>query len=57
MKIEKKLGSRWGAGDVRVGGQGRCERRIEVFVKIKKWGGHVGGLRGVGCGVGWSGWM
>ena len=34
------------------GGQGGCERRIEVFVKIqkKKWGGgRVGG--------GGSGWM
>ena len=30
-----------GAVGVRVGGQGGCERRIEVFVKIKKkfWGG------------------
>ena len=28
------------------GGQGGCERRIEVFVKIKKkWGGGVGGGR------------
>ena len=39
------------------GGQGRCERRIEVFVKIKKkkfffFGGWVGGVR-----VGGSGWM
>ena len=46
-------GSGWG----RVGGQSGCERRIEVFVKIKKkkifgggsgggggrWGGRVGG--------------
>ena len=39
-----------------VGGQGGCERRIEVFVKIKKkWG--VGG-GGLGRGSGWgSGWM
>ena len=38
------------------GGQGGCERRIEVFVKIqKKWGG--GGESGRG-GSGWgSGWM
>ena len=35
------------------GGQGGCERRIEVFVKIqkKKLGGFGGG------GVGGSGWM
>ena len=47
----------WGAvwvrgGGVRVrgGGQGGCDRRIEVFVKIQKknWGG--GGGRGVGWG-------
>ena len=31
-----------------MGGQGGCERRIEVFVKIKKMGGWVGG--------GGSGW-
>ena len=41
-----------GGGSVRggrVGGQGGCERRIEVFVKIQKknWGGggRVGGVR------------
>ena len=52
------------------GGQGGCERRIEVFVKIQKkkfffWGGGVrfwgGGVRwgGVGWGgrVGGSEWM
>ena len=45
MKIEKKIGEG--------GGGGRCERRIEVFVKIQKkdffffWGG----------GGGESGWM
>ena len=38
MKIQKKKmfffwgGSGWGGG----GGQGGCERRIEVFVKIKQ---------------------
>ena len=43
------------------GGQGGCERRIEVFVKIQKknfflggggvrWGGGVGGGVGVGLG-------
>ena len=30
----------WG---VELGGQGGCERRIEVFVKIQKKGGRVGG--------------
>ena len=38
-------GSGWGGG-----GQGKCERRIEVFVKIKKngWeeGGYGRGIRG-----------
>ena len=36
-----------------LGGQGGCERRIEVFVKIQKknWGCRVGGGR-----VGVSGW-
>ena len=43
-----------------LGGQGGCERRIEVFVKIKKknWGGgcRVGGGGGGGRGrVGGSG--
>ena len=35
-----------GGGPGRVGGQGGCERRIEVFVKIqkKKLGGGRGGL-------------
>ena len=44
-----------------VGGQGGCERRIEVFVKIQKkklGGGGVGGGGGDGrVGVGGSGWM
>ena len=43
-----------GGRGVRLGGQGGCERRIEVFVKIpkkKKWGGGVGG----GEGSGWGG--
>ena len=43
------------------GGQGRCERRSEAFVKIqkKKMGGvQVGGWGGVGFeGGGGSGWM
>ena len=48
MKIKKKIGGRG-----QVGGQGGCERRIEVFVKIqqKYWG---VGERGQ---VGGSGWM
>ena len=37
-----------------VGGQGGCERRIEVFVKIQK---KIGGGEGRGRGwVGGSGW-
>ena len=32
----KKLGGGGGGGRVRLGGQGRCEQRIEVFVKIQK---------------------
>ena len=44
------------------GCQGGCERRIEVFVKIKKknffFGGGVGGsVGGVGLGGGGSDWM
>ena len=48
MKIPKKIG---GGGGGRVGeaGQGRCERRSEVFVK-KKIGGGGGGRVGVGLG-------
>ena len=44
-------------------GQGGCERRIEVFVKIqnkrkKILGGGQGGVGGEGSGWGWrSGWM
>ena len=58
MKIQKKkLGGGGGSG---WGGQGGCERRIEVFVKIKKkivWGGGGGWVEG-GFGLwGWSGWM
>ena len=48
-------GVRWGVG--LVGGQGGCERRIEVFVKIqKKLGGEGGGGRGWVGGGGGSGW-
>ena len=52
-----------GGGGVRgvgLGGQGECERRIEVLLKIQKkifffWGG--GRLGGGGVGLGGSGWM
>ena len=54
----KKIGGGGGVGGVRVvGGQGGCERRIEVFVKIQKkigggGSGRGGGVRGrVGGGV------
>ena len=45
-----------------LGGQGGCERRIEVFVKIKKknffFGGGGGLVEGSGLGGGgWSGCM
>ena len=43
-------------GGVGFGGQGGCERRIEVLVKIKKkWG--IGGGGGGGVRLGGSGWM
>ena len=45
---------RWGGGVGLVGGQGGCEQRIEVFVKIqKKKNGRLGGRGGVGSG-GWG---
>ena len=48
------MGGRWR-------GQGGCERRIEVFVKIQKKkfsGGGGGGAGSVGwVGLGGSGWM
>ena len=61
MKIQKKNiffggGGSVGGGGGRGRGQGGCERRIEVFVKIQKkkfWGGGGGG-RGV-SGRGWVG--
>ena len=46
-----------GGGGVGLGGQGGCERRIEVFVKIQKkiWGGGGGGGGSVGgSGSGWG---
>ena len=61
-------GGQWGGVGVGLGGQSGCERRIEVFVKIKKknkffFGGVRGGsvAEGVRWGVGLvgrgSGWM
>ena len=51
-------------GGVGLGGQGGCERRIEVFVKIQKkkffflgGGGGSGGASMGGVGLGGSGWM
>ena len=61
MKIYKKCGgggSGWGRG----GGQGRCDQRSEVFLKIQKknlsffllgGGGGVGSRRSVWGGSGW----
>ena len=59
-KFKKKIGG-GGWGGVGLGGQGGCERRIEVFVKIQKkkfffWGGGGGGGGGRGR-VGGSEWM
>ena len=58
MKIQKKKIWGWGVG-VGLGGQSGCERRIEVFVKIKKkrffFGG--GGVVGGSGRVGGSEWM
>ena len=42
-----------------LGGQGGCERRIEVFVKIQKkkeWGGQGGGVESGGGGLGSGGY-
>ena len=44
------MGGRLGGG-----GQGGCERRIEVFVKIQKKNWGVGGGRGEGGGLGGQG--
>ena len=45
-----------GPGGSGWGGQGGCERRIEVFVKFqKKIGGGEGRGGGSGGGVGWGG--
>ena len=53
MKIQKKkLGGGGGVRGVGLGGQGGCERRIEVFVKIKKKiGGRGGEVSGWGVRV------
>ena len=70
MKIQKKnwgAGRGGGGGGRRVGGEGDCEWRGEVFVKVKKNGGMSGGggggrvvRSGVGVGQGgskvWVGW-
>ena len=54
MKIQKKKNIFFleGGGGEGWGGQGGCERRIEVFVKIKKNNFFLGGGR-----VGGSGWL
>ena len=62
MKIKKKKKKLGGVGGVWLGGQGGCERRIEVFVKIqkKKMGGGFGGGGRWGGGrgrIGGSEWM
>ena len=44
-----------GSGGSGWGGQGGCERRIKVFVKIKKKHFFLGGGGGVGGGVGGGG--
>ena len=43
-------GRGFGRGGVGLGGQGGCERRIEVFVKIQKKIGGGGGSGGIGSG-------
>ena len=61
MKIQKKIGvgvrgSGWGVTGW--WGQGGCERRFDVFVKISKKNGGGGGVGLGGRGrVGGSGWM
>ena len=55
MKIQqKKFGVGEGGEGSGLGGQGGCERRIKVFVKIQKkkfWGGGGGRWGGSGWGV------
>ena len=63
MKIKKNIffwdgggrGGGGGGGGVGLGGQGGCERRIEVFVKIQKKKIGGGGCRGGGGSVGGRG--
>ena len=56
MKIKKKIGG-CRVGGVGGGGQSRCERRNEVFVKIQKNGESGRGIwLGGPVGGGWSGW-
>ena len=51
----KIRGGRGWSGDRVGGGQGGCERRIKVFVKIQK---KIGGVGGSGGGSGWwGGWV
>ena len=50
---QKKFGG--GGVGVRVGGQGGCEKRIEVFVKIQKKKKLGWGVWGAGGGVGLGG--
>ena len=57
LKKKKWGGGGWVHGGVLVGGQDGCERRIEVFVKIKKkYFFFGGGGRGGGGGGGGRGW-
>ena len=64
-KFKKKIGGGGLGGSGRVwggvgsGGQGGCERRIEVFVKIHFFLGGGGGRGGQVGGSGWwgCGWM
>ena len=50
-KFTKKSGGRGGGGSgvYGLGGQGGCERRIEIFVKIQKKWGEGGSGWGSGC--------
>ena len=53
MKIQKKIGGVGSGGGVGLGGQGGCEQRSKVFVKIQKkkiLRGGVGRGRGGGRG-------
>ena len=54
-KFKKKKNGGLGSGEGWLGGQGGCERRIKVFVKIQKKKFFGGGGAGVGSGGGWLG--